>query len=95
MTLTQKQAELEKEIKNSPNKSDKKVFEIEKQHKSLVNKQVQTGSDTNIQKAISEFKEIIDELTKKKYYVHLVDECDCCMKGLVNLLIIKQKLEKL
>ena len=36
-----------------------------------------------------EIIEIIDEFTRKGYYVHLVDECDCCMKGLSNLLIIK------
>ena len=35
----------------------------------------------------------IDKLTKIKYYVHLVNECDCCMNGLTNLLLLKEKIK--
>ena len=38
--------------------------------------------------------EIIDELTKMKYYIHLVDECDCCMNGLARLQELKQQIQE-
>ncbi len=45
-------------------------------------------------KAKKEVLELIDEHRKRKYYLHSVDECGCCQKGLDNICDLLKGIEE-
>lgn len=51
--------------------------------------------EKDVKQCFKEILEEIDEFRKRKYQIHLVDECDCCKENLNNIFsiikLIKQK----